>query len=485
MTPVIKISDSYTSNTSNAITAAEVSAVNYASNAANTAYSNAVSYVDSRTINDLFDVTISSVSNGDFLGYSSSASAWINDPVNLATDTVGNYVESLVAGTGITLANATAAEGGTPTIAVTANTFDAYGAAAAAQSAAVAHADTVANTAYSNAVTYVNNRVLDNLSDVILSNTANGDFLRYSSASNAWVNDAINLSTDTIGDYVANIIAGDAIEISDTGGEGSAPTISVAPNSIDENHLSFSFQYVANISAGNNIVISNEYVGLGGNVADYLISTSTTPSFTSVSTTSLSIDGVEIDPTGANSNDQVLRFDTITNKFIPGLASTVAALSDLTDVSNTAPSDGDFLSWDESISTWIPAVPATGVPTVSDAAPVSPINGQLWFQPNTARIFIYYTDNSVPPDSQWVEVWAAGANPDSVVSKVTQVIGNGASNTATVTHNLNTKNVIAQIYDNVTFETVEARIVRNSLDSIQINFSGNIPANAYTVVVMG
>jgi len=482
MTPVIKISDSYTSNTSNAINAAEVSAVNYASNAANTAYSNAVVYVNNRILNDILDVNISNVANGDFLRYNQNTSAWINDPVNLATDTVGNYVESLVAGTGITLANATAAEGGTPTIAVTANTFDAYGAAAAAQSAAVAHADTVANTAYSNAVTYVNNRVLDNLSDVTLSNTANGDFLRYSSASNAWINDAINLSTDTIGDYVANIIAGDAIEISNIGGEGSAPTISVAPNSIDENHLSFSFQYVANISAGNNIVVSNEYVGSGGNVADYLISTSATPSFTSVSTTSLSIDGVEIDPTGASSNVQVLRFDTVTNKFIPGLASTVAALSDLTDVSNTAPSVGDFLYWNG--TKWTPSVPATGFPIISDSPPASPAAGQLWFQSNTARTFIYYTDNSVPPDSQWVEVGTVSSHPDLIVSKVTQVIGNGASNTAIVTHNLNTRNVIAQIYDNVTFETVEARVVRNSLDSIQINFSGNIPANAYTVVVM-
>jgi len=72
---------------------------------------------------------------------------WINDPVNLSTDTVGNYVESLVAGSGITLTNAAASEGGTPTIAVTTNTFDAHGAAAAAQAAAIAHANTVSTSA--------------------------------------------------------------------------------------------------------------------------------------------------------------------------------------------------------------------------------------------------------------------------------------------------------------------------------------------------
>ena len=41
-----------------------------------------------------------------------------NDAVDLTTQTSGNYVQSLVQGNGITLSNATATEGGTPTIAV-------------------------------------------------------------------------------------------------------------------------------------------------------------------------------------------------------------------------------------------------------------------------------------------------------------------------------------------------------------------------------
>jgi hypothetical protein len=98
---------------------------------------------------------------------------------------------------------------------------------------------------------------INDLSDVSLSNSANGDFLRYNGS--VWINDPVNLSTDTVGDYVANIIAGDAIEISNAGGEGSSPTIAVAPGSIDSSHISTLFQYVENISAGNNIVISNQY----------------------------------------------------------------------------------------------------------------------------------------------------------------------------------------------------------------------------------
>jgi len=93
------------------------------------------------------DVTLSTPANGDFLRY--NGSVWINDAVNLTTDTIGDYVSSLVAGTGITLSNNTG-EGSTPTIAVTTNTYDAYGAASSAQTAAQNYAaNLVANVATS------------------------------------------------------------------------------------------------------------------------------------------------------------------------------------------------------------------------------------------------------------------------------------------------------------------------------------------------
>lgn len=69
----------------------------------------------SGTLNDLGDVTITSAANGDFLRW--NGSAWINDAVNLSTDTVGSYVESLVAGTGVTVTN-NSGEGAAPTIAI-------------------------------------------------------------------------------------------------------------------------------------------------------------------------------------------------------------------------------------------------------------------------------------------------------------------------------------------------------------------------------
>ena len=67
------------------------------------------------TIDDVGDVTITSAVSGDFLKW--NGSAWINDPINLGTDTVGDFVSSLVAGTGVSLSN-NSGEGSTPTVSI-------------------------------------------------------------------------------------------------------------------------------------------------------------------------------------------------------------------------------------------------------------------------------------------------------------------------------------------------------------------------------
>ena len=51
------------------------------------------------SINDINDVTSTSSQSGDFLKY--NGSAWVNDPINLETDTVGNFVEDVAAGNGL------------------------------------------------------------------------------------------------------------------------------------------------------------------------------------------------------------------------------------------------------------------------------------------------------------------------------------------------------------------------------------------------
>jgi len=67
------------------------------------------------TLDAIGDVTIVSAANGDFLKW--NGSAWVNDPINLATDTVGNYMVDVSAGTGMSVTH-TPGEGSTATVAV-------------------------------------------------------------------------------------------------------------------------------------------------------------------------------------------------------------------------------------------------------------------------------------------------------------------------------------------------------------------------------
>jgi hypothetical protein len=74
-----------------------------------------ITNLNTATLNDLGDVTVTGAADGDFLRW--NGTAWINDAVNLGTDTTGSFVQSLTAGTGVTLSNNTG-ESATPTIAI-------------------------------------------------------------------------------------------------------------------------------------------------------------------------------------------------------------------------------------------------------------------------------------------------------------------------------------------------------------------------------
>ena len=72
-------------------------------------------------------------------------------------------------------------------------------------------------------------------------------------------------------------------------------------------------------------------------------------------------------------------------------------LSDLVDINITTPTNGQVLQYNG--TEWVNAAAASGGATVnvSETAPADPSTGDLWFESDTAKTFIYY-------DSQWIEV---------------------------------------------------------------------------------
>jgi hypothetical protein len=71
------------------------------------------------------------------------------------------------------------------------------------------------------------NNHLEWMHDVVLTSPTDGQFLRYNSASTVWVNDTINLGTDTAGDYVQSLTAGTGVTLSNNSGEGATPTVAI------------------------------------------------------------------------------------------------------------------------------------------------------------------------------------------------------------------------------------------------------------------
>ena len=350
------------------------------------------------------DVTLTSSANGDFLRY--NGTAWVNDAVNLSTDTIGDYVSSLVAGTGITLSNNTG-EGATPTVAVTSGTYDAYGAAASAQSAAQTFAtNLVANVATAfeiagdsgtsktitsgsdtltisggvglTSVTSVTDTITLNLDNTAVtagnygSSSSVGTFTvdaqgRLTAASNS----AIAITASQVTDLTKSSVGlGNVDNTADTAkpvstaqqtaldlkaplaspaltGTPTAPTAAAATNTTQVATTEFVRAEVAALvnSAGATLDTLGEIATALGNDAN--LSTTLTNSIgLKAPLASPALTGTPTAPTAAVATDttQIATTAFVTAAIAAGVA-TVDTLDDLTDVTITSVADGDFLRW--------------------------------------------------------------------------------------------------------------------------------------------
>jgi len=184
-------------------------------------------YVDGQSItalDEIGDVNITSAASGDFLKW--NGTAWVNDAINLGTDTTGNYMVDVSAGTGISVSH-TQGEGSTASVSLNATLDDLSNVSASAPSDGQFLKYVTASSAWvPAAIPTINN--LDDVGDVTITSAANGQFLKWNGT--AWVNDAIDLGTDTTGNYMSDVTAGTGITITHTPGEGSNATIAVTAN---------------------------------------------------------------------------------------------------------------------------------------------------------------------------------------------------------------------------------------------------------------
>jgi len=74
---------------------------------------------------------------------------------------------------------------------------------------------------------------------------------------------------------------------------------------------------------------------------------------------------------------------------------------------------------------------------------------------------------------------------DSFTRKAAANVGNGTNVSFALIHGFNTRDVVVNVYDNATFDTVEVDVVRTDADTVTVTFAEAPDASAYRVVIIG
>ena len=85
---------------------------------------------------------------------------------------------------------------------------------------------------------------------------------------------------------------------------------------------------------------------------------------------------------------------------------------------------------------------------------------------------------------QW-QITNDGTNYHSITRKFKAVVGDGETYQYPVTHNLGTREVVVNVYDSSTYDTVECDVVRTSDTVVTLGFTAAPASGAYTVVIVG
>ena len=473
-----------------------------------------VSSISNHGIDGLSDVTAPTPTANQFLKY--NGTAWVPDLVDLNTDTSGNYVASVIAGTGVSLTNGVAQEAGTPTISIgqaigsgdspqfaglvigntnltvngnltynagtnlaTVNTLSEHGLyvgaritvsgatqegyngdfTVAAVTSAYQFRYTPVTTPsssissgspevkygggitfegsspdeYETVITFANptaDRVItfpnattnlvgtdttDTLTNKTLTSpvitgvspilTLSGDVsgsVTFTDLGNATMSTAIQpnsvvMGTDTTGNYVANLVAGTGITITDNSGESATPTIAIAQDVGTSACVQFGTLVVTNLFATNQQSTNQAELNVSDSKIVLNAGTSGAPT----------VDGSIVIDRGSSASVEI-RWNEIEDRWEATRDGSTYKIIDQgakMTLGTTAPSfpdDGDlWFETDSAItfvyydSYWI-EIGASGIgAVVGSSAPENPANGQFWFKNTTNEVYVYYSGSWV------------------------------------------------------------------------------------------
>jgi hypothetical protein len=128
--------------------------------------------------------------------------------------------------------------------------------------------------------------------------------------------------------------------------------------------------------------------------------------------------------------------------------------------------------WNESSNKWEFTNDGTNYSEIASASVVSGIDSRL----TTAESDIDLLESQV-------SVLASASA--GFTNKAAVNIGNASATSFAIDHNLGTSDVLVQVYDNATFDTVEVDVVRTTSNRVTVSFAVAPGNNAYRVVIIG
>ena len=298
---------------------------------------------------------------------------------------------------------------------------------------------------------------------------------------------SVALGTDTTGDYVASASAGNGISISGSG-EGAALTIAntgVLSVAGTNNEITVSAS-VGNVTIGlpDNVTVSGDLV-VDGNLT---VSGSTTYLNTATLTVEDNIVVLNSNATGspvADAGIEVERGDSTNASFFwdesedkwtanNGTTSTAVSLEGHT---HSASAITDFTeAVQDAVGTFVTDSGTIDF-TYSDAGD------------SLSASVILATSNSYLSTASGLAVDKGALETaliaDNFTKKASANVGNGSATSFAITHNLNSRDVVVNVYDNATYDTVETDVVRTDANTVTVSFTVAPTSNAYRVVIIG
>lgn len=350
--------------------------------------------------------------------------------IALGTNTTGAYVADLTAGTGISVSG-----GGGETANIT-----------------------VTNTDLGSAQNIFKNIAVSGQSDIVAD--SNNDTLTFAGGTGITLTTNATTDTLTVTNSGVTSISGTANEVEVSGSSGSV-TIGL-PNSV---------QITTDLTVGGNLTVNGTTTTL--NTTELLVEDNIITLNSGVTGTPSLNAGIEVER--GTSPNVLIRWNESTDTW--ELTRDGTNYEEITTVGTITSSDiSDFT---EAAQDAVGAMLVDGTTidfTYTDATPA------LTAEVKLATTSYLATGSGLAVDISSVETKLV---TDGFAKKVAASVGNGSNTSFAVTHNLGTRDVQVQVFDNATYDTIECDVVRTDTNNVTVSFATAPASNAYRVVVIG